>query len=102
MTDLYVSQDEYEALLRGDRDEPDAVNSPRHYRLTLPDGAEIEAIDYIQAVVGDEGFVSYCHASALKYLSRAGRKDDYAEDLRKAAWFATRAAQVVEDGQDEL
>ena len=79
--------------LRGD----DPVVSPAHYQLRLPDGEPIEAIDYIQAVLGDDMFISYCHGSALKYLSRAGRKLDFAEDLRKAAWFATRAAQVIEE-----
>jgi len=77
--------------------EDDPVSSPRHYQLQLPDGDLIEAIDYIHAVLGNEMFVAYCHGSALKYLSRAGRKIDFAEDLRKAAWFAIRAAQVLEE-----
>lgn len=86
--------------LRGD----DPVSRPSHYQLRLPDGEFIEAIDYIQAVLGDDMFISYCHGSALKYLSRAGRKLDFAQDLRKAAWFATRAAQVIESHRhpDEL
>jgi len=79
--------------LRGD----DPVSKPSHYQLRLPDGESIEAIDYIQAVLGDDMFISYCHGSALKYLSRAGRKLDFAQDLRKSAWFAIRAAQVVEE-----
>lgn len=79
--------------LRGD----DPVSRPAHYQLRLPDGEPIEAIDFIHAVLGDEGAVAYCHGSALKYLSRAGRKDDFAQDLRKAAWFCTRAAHVLED-----
>lgn len=81
-----------------DEDQPDdLVNKPLHYQLVLPDGQPIEAIDFIHAVLGDEGAVAYCHGSALKYLSRAGRKDDFAQDLRKAAWFCTRAAHVLED-----
>lgn len=79
--------------LRGD----DPVVSPAHYQLRLPDGEPIEAIDYIQAVLGDDGFVAYCRGSAIKYLSRAGRKDDFAQDLRKAAWFCTKAAQTLEE-----
>lgn len=79
--------------LRGD---DDPVSSPAHYQLMLPDGEPIEAIDYIHAVLGDDGVVAYCRGSALKYLSRAGRKDDYAQDLRKAAWFTTYAAGVLE------
>jgi hypothetical protein len=75
------------------------VNHPQHYQLTLPNGEPIEAIDYIQAVLGDDGAVSYCVGSAIKYLSRAGRKggNSREQDLRKAAWFCTKGAQVCED-----
>jgi hypothetical protein len=43
--------------------------------------------------------VSYCVGSAIKYLSRAGRKggNSREQDLRKAAWFCTKGAQVCED-----
>lgn len=78
-------------------DVEDVVNDPRHYKIALPDGQKIEAIDYIQAVLGHEGAVAYCHGSALKYLSRAGRKDNFEQDLRKAAWFCTKAAQIHDD-----
>ena len=82
--------------LRGD----DPVCSPQHYQLRLPTGEPIEAIDYIEAVLGPEGAVAYCRGSAIKYLSRAGRKDDFTQDLRKAAWFCTKAAQISEDARE--
>ena len=93
-----ATQDDIDAMLRGDADE-DVVNHPQHYQLTLPNGEPIEAIDYIQAVLGDDGAVSYCVGSAIKYLSRAGRKggNSREQDLRKAAWFCTKGAQVCED-----
>ncbi len=96
-----ATQDDIDALLRGDADE-DVVNHPQHYQLTLPSGEPIEAIDYIQAVLGDDGAVSYCVGSAIKYLSRAGRKggNSREQDLRKAAWFCTKGAQVCEDTLD--
>ena len=97
---IRVTEDEINDLLRGDNDDP--VNSPSHYKLMLPDGNEIEAIDYIQAVLGEEGMIAYCRGSAIKYLSRAGRKDLASQDLRKAAWFCTKAAQVAEDIEPEL
>ena len=96
-----ITQDEMNELLRGDKDDnDDPVYNPRHYKVILPNGYDIEAIDYIQGVLGDEGMIAYCQGSALKYLSRAGRKDDLAQDLRKAAWFCTKAAQVVEDNEE--
>jgi hypothetical protein len=98
-----ITQEEIDELLRGDKDDnDDPVYNPRHYKIMLPDGNDIEAIEYIQGVLGDGGFIAYCRGSALKYLSRAGRKDDYAQDLRKAAWFCTKAAQVAEDNEKDV
>ena len=57
----------------------DAVNHPSHYT----DGG-IETIDYIRAKLSAEGFRSYCLGNVLKYVSRAGKKGDATEDLKKA------------------
>jgi hypothetical protein len=65
---------------------PDMVNSPPHYT----DGG-IEAIDYIEAKLGPDGFRSYCVGNALKYISRAGKKADLKQDLSKAIWYLRRA-----------
>ncbi|MCA6276558.1 MAG: DUF3310 domain-containing protein [Phenylobacterium sp.] len=64
---------------------PDMVNSPPHYT----DGG-IEAIDYIEAKLGPDGFRSYCVGNALKYISRAGKKGSAKEDLSKAIWYLRR------------
>lgn len=66
--------------------EPDMVNSPPHYT----DGG-IEAIDYIEAKLGPDGFKAYCVGNALKYISRAGKKGSAKEDLSKAIWYLRRA-----------
>jgi hypothetical protein len=58
------------------------VNSPPHYR----DGG-IETIDYIRAKLTPEELAGYLKGNALKYLSRAGKKGDAAEDYQKAAWY---------------
>lgn len=96
--EVVATSEEIEALLRGDRDE-DVVNSPSHYKIELPfEGGQIEAIDYITGVLGPDGAVDYCVGSALKYLSRAGRKagNSRAQDLRKAAWFCTQGSHYLE------
>ena len=64
----------------------DAVNHPSHYTA----GA-VECIDAIREALGYDGFLAYCRGNAMKYLWRAGLKGDAQEDLRKAAWYATRA-----------
>jgi hypothetical protein len=96
------TQEDIDAWLRDDAYQ-DAVNHPPHYQLRLPGGEPVETIDYIQAVLGNNGAASYCIGSAIKYLSRAGRKNGNSreQDLRKAAWFCTKAAQVCEDIEDD-
>ncbi len=57
----------------------DNIHHPAHYT----DG-KIEVIDYID----DKGF-GYCLGNAVKYISRAGKKDPGTaiEDLQKALWY---------------
>ena len=57
----------------------DPVNRPAHYT----DG-QIEVIDFI-----DDKKLSYCLGNAVKYISRAGKKDPTKtiEDLQKAVWY---------------
>lgn len=60
----------------------DRVDHPAHYG-----GAEnaYEAIKVIEA-----WSLGFCLGNAVKYICRAGRKDDALEDLRKAAWYLQR------------
>jgi len=58
----------------------DKINHPTHYT----DG-KIEVIDYIE----DKKF-NYHLGNAIKYISRAGKKDDYVQDLEKAKWYINR------------
>lgn len=62
--------------------ENDNVNHPAHYT----DG-KIEVIDYIQ----DKDF-NFCRGNAIKYISRAGKKDKAKEieDLQKAVWYLNK------------
>lgn len=72
--------DTYEALM----DKPDMVNKPPHYQ-----GA-VEVIDAIESALGAGGFEAYCRGNALKYISRAGKKGSFEEDIRKAIWYLER------------
>lgn len=60
--------------------ESDLINHPPHYTH-----GGIECIDVIEAWELD-----YHLGSALKYLCRAGHKDDKVTDLRKAVWYIER------------
>lgn len=63
----------------------DNVNAPSHYTL---EGLDVEAIDVIRSVLGEERFKGYCRGNALKYIIRADRKNGV-EDLRKAIKYLT-------------
>lgn len=58
----------------------DNINSPKHYQLP---GLNIEAIDVIKAVLGDDKFEGYCRGNVIKYILRADAKNGV-EDLKKA------------------
>jgi len=62
----------------------DMVNHPPHYQ------GKVEVIDAIESALGEEGFKAYCRGNALKYISRAGKKGDPEEDIRKAIWHLER------------
>lgn len=70
----------------------DNIKHPAHYT----DGG-IETIDFIRAKLTPEEFAGYCKGNALKYISRAGKKGDAAEDLAKAKvyleWAVTAPAE---------
>lgn len=58
------------------------VNHPSHYG---GEGNPYEAIKVIEA-----WNLGFCLGNVVKYISRAGRKVDRAEDLRKAMWYLQR------------
>ena len=58
----------------------DNINSPKHYQLP---GLNIEAIDVIKSVLGDDKFEGYCRGNVIKYTLRADAKNGI-EDLKKA------------------
>lgn len=60
----------------------DNVNHPSHYT-----SGKIEVIDFIE----DQKF-NYHKGNAIKYISRAGKKDKTKEieDLEKAIWYLER------------
>lgn len=60
---------------------PDMVNEPPHYT----DGG-MQVIDFIESKKLD-----YHLGNVVKYVTRAGKKNDELEDLQKARWYLDRA-----------
>ena len=61
------------------------VNHPSHYK-----GNKFEAIDIIE-----DYKLNFNLGNALKYLLRAGHKDDYVQDLKKAIWYLNREIETL-------
>jgi hypothetical protein len=60
--------------------EHDEVNHPRHY-TSHPSGVECIQISE---------HMPFCLGNAVKYIWRAGLKEDEITDLRKAVWYLER------------
>lgn len=65
--------------------------NPDHYK-----SGGIETIDYMQAKSTPEEFVGHLRLTALKYLSRAGHKDDVLQEFKKAKWYVDRLVDYME------
>jgi hypothetical protein len=81
----------------------DPVNHPDHYQ------GKVECIDAIEAALGIDGFIDHCRGTAMKYIYRAGRKnnskrskkkylkgkDTTVQDLEKGVWYLQRAINAI-------
>lgn len=65
----------------------DDINHPSHYTQ-----GDIEVIDYIE-----DKKLGYRLGNVVKYISRAGHKDDAIKDLKKARWYLNREIAKRED-----
>ena len=78
-----------------DEDKPkkELVNHPKHYG-----GKDnpYEAIKVIEA--WDLGF---CLGNTVKYISRAGKKDETIQELEKALWYLKREIKNLKDVKKE-
>ena len=61
------------------------VNSPAHYAQ-----GGIEPIEYMEAKMSKDGFQGFLQGNVIKYISRAGKKDDVVQDLRKAQYYLNK------------
>lgn len=64
----------------------DPVNHPTHYN-----SGKIEVIEFIE-----DQKLGFNLGNAIKYISRAGKKDSLIVDLRKAVWYLNREIELIE------
>ena len=61
------------------------IDHPQHYQ-----GKNFEAIDIIE-----DFNLGFCLGNAIKYILRAGKKDNKLDDLNKAIWYLERECQKI-------
>lgn len=64
----------------------DAVSHPSHYTF-----GRFEVIDVIE-----DWKLGYHRGNAIKYIARAGKKDNEIQDLKKAIWYLEREISRLE------
>jgi hypothetical protein len=86
-----MNQREVKITMDDDTPKVELVNHPKHYG-----GKDnpYEAIKVIEA--WDLGF---CLGNTVKYISRAGKKDDTIQELEKALWYLKREIKKQKDGK---
>ena len=65
------------------------INHPQHYNM-----GKYEAIDVIE-----DWKLNFNLGNTVKYISRAGHKDNIIQDLKKASWYLNREIERLEKGE---
>ena len=68
-------------------DKKEMIDHPKHYNM-----GKYEAIDVIE-----DWNLGFNLGNTVKYISRAGYKDDIVQDLKKALWYIEREIQRIEN-----
>lgn len=68
------------------------VHDPDHYTV-----GGYEAIDVMRAKLTRQEFIGALKFNILKYTMRANYKGHHDQDMRKAAWYATKLVEVLDE-----
>jgi len=73
----------------------DAVNHPAHYNQ-----GEIECIDAIKSMLGQDGFIAYLRGNIAKYNWRLMHKGKALNDAKKIGWYQERLEQELQGAKN--
>ena len=73
-----------------EKNKSDEVNHPSHYTF-----GKFEVIDVIE-----DWQLNFHRANVIKYVARAGRKNNEIQDLKKAQYYLDREIKRIEDRND--
>ncbi len=71
--------------------EKEKVNHPSHYNK-----GKFEVIDVVE-----DWNMNFSRGNAIKYIARAGAKDDEIQDLKKALWYINREIERLTKEREE-
>ena len=83
--ELNVEEDKKE-MIKDTENKKEMVNHPSHYNM-----GKYEAIDVIE-----DWNLGFNLGNTVKYISRAGHKDNILQDLKKALWYLDREIKRIE------
>ena len=69
-----------------------AVYSPAHYN-----DYDVECIEMMRRIWGDEQVAIFCKLNAFKYRMRLGHKDAIDQDLAKEQWYINKLNELKKD-----
>jgi hypothetical protein len=83
-----------EAIFTIDEEKPkkELVNHPNHY------GGKDNPYEAIKVI--EAWKLGFCLGNTIKYISRAGKKDDTIQELEKALWYLKREIKNLKDGKE--
>jgi hypothetical protein len=83
-----------EATFTIDKEEfkKELVKHPQHY------GGKDNPYEAIKVI--EAWNLGFCLGNTIKYISRAGKKDDTIQELEKALWYLKREIKNLKDGKE--
>ena len=83
-----------EVIITIDEEKPkkELVNHPNHY------GGKDNPYEAIKVI--EAWNLGFCLGNTVKYISRAGKKDDTIQELEKALWYLKREIKNLKDGKE--
>jgi hypothetical protein len=76
----------------GEKPKKELVNHPNHY------GGKDNPYEAIKVI--EAWKLNFCLGNTIKYISRAGKKDDTLQELEKALWYLKREIKNLKDGKE--
>ena len=70
----------------------DPVYHPSHYN-----DYDVECIEMMRRIWGDEHVAIFCKLNAFKYRMRLGHKDAIDQDLAKEQWYINKLNELTRD-----